>query len=87
MTSAAHGYAIGPPIACARLPAGHAAPGIRVETEYFGAEVAAGTGARHLFDPERSRIRRRSAPRARAEPNPHRQDSSQEMDTWPLRTT
>ncbi|WP_030179961.1 GcvT family protein [Streptomyces sp. NRRL S-813] len=58
VTSAAYGYTIGAPIACAWLPAEHAAPGTPVEIEYFGARVPAVTAAEPLFDPEMSRIRR-----------------------------
>ncbi|HEY5835736.1 GcvT family protein [Streptomyces sp.] len=58
VTSAAYGYTIGAPIAYAWLPAEHAAPGTRVEIEYFGAKVAAVTAAEPLFDPAMSRIRR-----------------------------
>ena len=58
VTSAAYGYTIDAPIAYAWLPAEHAAPGTRVEIEYFGGKVAATTAAEPLFDPEMSRIRR-----------------------------
>ncbi|MGW0734900.1 GcvT family protein [Streptomyces sp. NPDC002851] len=58
VTSAAYGYTVGAPIAYAWLPAEHAAPGTRVEIEYFGARVPARTAAEPLFDPQMSRIRR-----------------------------
>lgn len=45
------------PLACAWLPAEHAAPGTMVEIEHFGAKAPAGTAAQPLFDPEMSRIR------------------------------
>jgi glycine cleavage system aminomethyltransferase T/glycine/D-amino acid oxidase-like deaminating enzyme len=58
VTSAAYGYTIDRSIAYAWLPAEHAAPGTRVEVEYFGRRVPATVAAEPLFDPDMSRIRR-----------------------------
>jgi glycine cleavage system aminomethyltransferase T/glycine/D-amino acid oxidase-like deaminating enzyme len=58
VTSAAFGYTIDRSIAYAWLPAEHAAPGARVEVEYFGRRAAATVAAEPLFDPDMSRIRR-----------------------------
>ncbi|MCI2422677.1 FAD-dependent oxidoreductase [Saccharopolyspora sp. K220] len=58
VTSAAYGYTIGRSIAYAWLPAPAAAPGTRVEVEYFAEKLPATVAAEPLFDPEMARIRR-----------------------------
>ncbi len=57
VTSAAYGYTVGRPIACAWLPAS-ADIGSSVEIEYFGRRVAATVAAEPLVDPGMERIRR-----------------------------
>jgi glycine cleavage system aminomethyltransferase T len=57
VTSAAHGYTIGRPIAYAWLPAS-AGIGSSVEIGYFGRRVAATVAAEPLVDPGMDRIRR-----------------------------
>ncbi|CAM02427.1 GcvT family protein [Saccharopolyspora erythraea] len=58
VTSAAFGYTIGRSIAYAWLPADAAAPGTRVDVEYFAERLPATVAEEPLFDPEMARIRR-----------------------------
>ncbi len=58
VTSAAYGYSVGASIAYAWLPRAAAAPGRRVEVEYFGRRLPATVTEEPLFDPKMTRIRR-----------------------------
>ncbi|MEY9874164.1 glycine cleavage system aminomethyltransferase T/glycine/D-amino acid oxidase-like deaminating enzyme [Streptacidiphilus sp. MAP12-33] len=57
VTSAAYGYTIGRSIAYAWLPVSLAAPGTRLDVEYFGELLAAVVAEEPLFDPGMARIR------------------------------
>ena len=57
VTSAAYGYSVGASIAYAWLPASSAAPGSRVDIEYFGERLPARVAAEPLFDPRMEAIR------------------------------
>ncbi|MFC1404408.1 MULTISPECIES: FAD-dependent oxidoreductase [Streptacidiphilus] len=57
VTSAAYGYSVGASIAYAWLSASSAAPGSRVEIEYFGERLPARVAAEPLFDPRMEAIR------------------------------
>jgi dimethylglycine oxidase len=58
VTSAAYGYCVDASIAYAWLPSACAAPGTRVEIEYFGRRLAARVRDEPLFDKDMTRIRR-----------------------------
>jgi glycine cleavage system aminomethyltransferase T/glycine/D-amino acid oxidase-like deaminating enzyme len=58
VTSAAYGCSVGASLAYAWLPGAAAAPGTRVEVEYFGERLPARVAEEPLFDPQMSRIRR-----------------------------
>ena len=58
VTSAAYGYSLDASIAYAWLPARAAAPGTKVQVEYFGERLPATVAAEPLFDPDMARIRR-----------------------------
>ena len=57
VTSAAYGYSVGASIAYAWLPASSAAPGSRVDIEYFGVRLPARVAEEPLFDPRMEAIR------------------------------
>ncbi|HEU5102506.1 MAG TPA: aminomethyltransferase family protein, partial [Roseiflexaceae bacterium] len=57
VSSANHGYSVGKFIAYGYLPIGYAAPGTRVEVEYFGERCGATVAEEPLFDPKMARMK------------------------------
>jgi len=57
VTSANYGYTVGRGIAYGYLPPTHAAPGVPVEVEYFGARCRATVSEEPLYDPKGLRLR------------------------------
>jgi 4-methylaminobutanoate oxidase (formaldehyde-forming) len=57
VTSGGYGYTVERSIAYAYLPAEHAAPGVEVDVEVFGARVPGVVVEEPLFDPRGERIR------------------------------
>ena len=57
VTTANYGYAVGKYILYAYLPAAHAAPGARLEVEYFGRRYGATVVREPLYDPAMARLK------------------------------